>query len=344
MENSSTEFSQPTISQDGRYENPKSFTTWRIPPASFTWSSVQTIWRWKINEQKPKIPNEEILQQTLPLHIPKFPLHSPLGATWLGHATMFVRINGISVITDPVWATHAAPFPLKFCRRYRRAPCDIDQLPEIDVGVISHNHYDHLDKKAVKHLAARFPEMHWFVPMGLAPWMRTVLGNGKNINQLDWGQNQTCILKDGRNVRVHSIPAQHWSQRTACDRNKTLWCGWLIETEQKKFYYTGDTGFCDEEFRKVGERFGPVDLCAIPIGCYAPRWLMGPQHIDIAEAVKIHLSTRARKSIGIHWGTYEMGSCEPYLEPRSKLREEVEAQGLKPDEFITLEHGQSWHL
>ncbi|CAK5085094.1 unnamed protein product [Meloidogyne enterolobii] len=148
----------------------------------------------------------------------------------------------------------------------------------------------------------------------------------------------------GEKYTVWSIPAQHWSQRSIFDRNKSLWSGWIIEGPKHKFFYTGDTGFCQEEFKKVGNRFGPIDLCAIPIGCYSPRWFMHPQHIDTSEAVQLHKLVRSKKSIAVHWGTYEMGSSEPYMEPKSKLEEAVQAEGLNENKFITLGHGQSWNI
>jgi len=164
---------------------------------------------------------------------------------------------------------------------------------------------------------------------------------GKHVTECNWGDEVKTIINE-KDVNVVCIPAQHWSQRALNDRNKTLWSGWLIEGPTKKFYYTGDTGYCEEEFRTLGERYGPIDLAAIPIGCYAPRDIMHSQHINIQEAIAIHKSVKARQSIGIHWGTYAMGSSEPYDEPRSLLREEVEKAGLKANEFITMQHGETW--
>jgi N-acyl-phosphatidylethanolamine-hydrolysing phospholipase D len=121
-----------------------------------------------------------------------------------------------------------------------------------------------------------------------------------------------------------------------------LWCGWAIIGPNRKFYYSGDTGFCEHEFRKIGVNLGPFDLAAIPIGCYSPRWFMRSQHIDPEEVVKIHQLVRASKTIGIHFGTYQMGSNEHYLEPRSRLREEVEKASLNVNDLFTLDHGATW--
>ncbi|VDM28877.1 unnamed protein product [Toxocara canis] len=123
---------------------------------------------------------------------------------------------------------------------------------------------------------------------------------------------------------------------------QSLWSGWAVIGEQRRFYFPGDTGYCEREFEVLGKKLGPFDLAAIPIGCYAPRWFMKSQHINPAEAVKIHKKIGARKSIGVHWGTYEMGSNEAYMEPAQLLQEEVLRAGLSAVDFSTLAHGETW--
>ncbi|KAL7079415.1 hypothetical protein ACQ4LE_001446 [Meloidogyne hapla] len=340
--NLSEDFAKPETSIFGCYANPKSFKTWIEPPSltsPFSWSHLL---RWLLFEKgHPKISYEEA-EEKLPIHSPKFPDNSVLGATWIGHATLFVRIDGISLLTDPVWSDYASPF-LKFCRRYRPPPCSIEDLPEINLVVISHDHYDHLDLNAVKMLSKRFSKIKFVVPKGLANTIRKEV-SGENIYELNWGEHIEIPTTSGEEYTVWAIPAQHWSQRSIFDRNKNLRSGWLIEGPKHKFFYTGDTGFCQEEFKKVGNRFGLIDLCAIPIGCYSPRWFMHPQHIDPSEAVQIHKFVNSKKSIAVHWGTYEMGSSEPYLEPKLKLEEAVQKEGLNSNEFTTLGHGQSWNI
>ncbi|KAI3409960.1 hypothetical protein GPALN_006330 [Globodera pallida] len=329
--NNDEAFAEPKF--DGtRYKNPISFTSWKNPD----WISVLS--------EKIDSSNVQELNRTLPVHEPQFQLDSPLSATWLGHATMHLRIDGISVLTDPVWARYASPAFFKFCQRFRPSPCSIDNLPEIHVVLISHNHYDHLDIVAVRRLAQRFPGIQWFVPKGLLQWTQRETGS-QNVHELTWGESVPMQFnEEGSSFEIHSVPAQHWSQRSMFDRNKTLWCGWIIKGPRHKFFYTGDTGFCADEFRKLGDIHGPIDLSAIPIGAYEPRWFMSPQHIDPGEAVQIHQLAKSKKSLGVHWGTYEMGSSEGYLEPREKLAEAVAAAGLGPDEFVTLGHGQSWRV
>ncbi|KAI6223556.1 N-acetylphosphatidylethanolamine-hydrolyzing phospholipase D [Aphelenchoides fujianensis] len=330
----SDNFEQPGF--DGRtYSNPRSFVNWKGLPG------FRQFFRWRFVERNDsKIPKREVLEQSLPVQAPAFDLQSKLSATWLGHATVFVHLDGINFITDPVWSRRASPFGCMGPVRYRPPPCAIDELPNLDFALISHNHYDHLDTAAVRRLSARFPDLEWFVPAGLKDFMRPHVNNNI-VHELSWGEHVTLPKSSGK-FQIHCIPAQHWSQRGVRDRNRSLWSGWAVVGPERKFFYSGDTGFCEDEFRKLGVRLGPFDLTALPIGCYSPRWFMSSQHIGPEEAVKIHKLARARKSLAVHWGTYSMGSNEAYLEPRSLLREEVEKAGIRPADFFTLEHGGTW--
>ncbi|CAD5226740.1 unnamed protein product [Bursaphelenchus xylophilus] len=317
------------------FENPRSFNGWKGLPG------LRDIFRWRFVERNEShLPSQAVLNHSLPVQVPQFDFTSKLSATWLGHATVFVRLEGISFITDPVWTPRASPFRCIGPFRYRPPPCDIDDLPPLHFGVISHNHYDHLDADAVSTLSAKFPDMEWFVPKGLSDWMRRHVCNNV-IHEMTWGESVTLALADGK-YQIWCIPAQHWSSRNLVDKNKSLWCGWAIIGMERKFYFAGDTGFCETEFAKLGNNLGPFDLAAIPIGAYSPRWFMKSQHVDPEEAVRMHKLIKAVTTIGIHWGTYKMGSTESYLEPRSKLRQAVEKAGLSDRAVLTLDHGETW--
>ncbi|KAK6030230.1 hypothetical protein OSTOST_03638 [Ostertagia ostertagi] len=196
------------------------------------------------------------------------------------------------------------------------------------------------------------PSMRWFVPLGILEWMKTVGientdANPDKVTELEWGESASFRLND-MELTVWCLPAQHWGQRGPFDRNehlikfliKRLWAGWAVITRSRRFYYSGDTGFCDKEFKKIGERLGPFDLAAIPIGAYNPRWMLKSEHIDPHEAVLVHELVKSKFSIGIHWGTYHMGSHELYLEPK-KLLEEI-ASSNHSSNFVVLEMGQIW--
>ena len=151
--------------------------------------------------------------------------------------------------------------------------------------------------------------------------------------------------KNGK-FNIICVPAQHWSLRGITDKNTSLWSGWAVLGPNFKFYYTGDTGFCEDEFRKLGNKYGPFQLAAIPIGCYSPRNFMKSQHINAEEAVEIHRLVKAEYSMGIHWGTYEMGSTEPYMEPKELFlnfgKKAKEQHGDNIGTVFTLNHGETW--
>jgi len=322
----------------GRYGNPSTFTGWTGVPGL---GQLLKWWTGGYGPNMSGIPNRQRLDETLPVMQPRFEQSSDvsMSATWLGHATVLVSMDNIRLITDPVWKSHASPVAFA-CRRYRPPPCPIEHLPPIDIGLVSHNHYDHLDSDAVTKMNDLNPRMTWFVPLGMIDFMRSL--GVKNVYELNWGDHQELKI-NGQSIKVTCIPAQHWSQRGAFDRYKALWAGWTVTTaSSRRMIFTGDTGFCEEEYRKIGRLMGPFDLALIPIGCYEPREFMRPQHINVDEAVQIHRLLRAKNSIGIHWGTYDMGSHEPYDEPPKLLRKEAERQGLKANDFVTLKHGETW--
>ncbi|KAL2102473.1 hypothetical protein ACEWY4_001641 [Coilia grayii] len=322
----------------GRFINP--WPTWNFP-------SYATILRLFITEKNhSNVPSsKEILDKELPVLEPFF-VRSPetagsvspgqLRVTWLGHATVLVELDGLVILTDPMFSQRASPLPLVGPKRYREPPCTVEQLPHVDAVLISHTHYDHLDLASVAALERRFgPELRWLVPLGLLDWMH---GCGcQNVIQLDWWE-QNCVPGHDE-VTFVCTPAQHWCKRTPLDDNRTLWGSWTVLGPSCRFFFAGDTGYCSS-FQEIGRRYGPFDLAAIPIGAYLPRSIMRSQHVDPEEAVKIHIDLQAKHSLAIHWGTFAL-AYEYYLEPPVKLREAMEQQGRDPQDFFTLHHGES---
>ena len=251
---------------------------------------------------------------------------------WLGHATVLLRIGELHVITDPHLGGRASP--LSFIGPARRvpAPARADELPRIDVALISHNHYDHLDTRSIRHLVARNPHMTCCAPLGLGAWLRR--RGVSDVQELDWWQR---IEHDG--VEVHCVPAQHWSSRTLFDRNRTLWCGWVVRAPGASFYFAGDTGYTPR-LAEVAARLGPPDLAALPIGAYAPRWFMRGQHVDPPEAVRIHEELLIRQSLAIHWGTFELAD-DSLDEPPAVLRAALAERGLSEETFWLLRQGEA---
>jgi L-ascorbate metabolism protein UlaG (beta-lactamase superfamily) len=290
--------------------------------------------RWQ-SERTP-ITTEGWNTPTVPVDLAalRAPFTNP-SVTWLGHASVLVRIAGRNVLVDPMFPERASAVPFAGPQRIAPVPVDIDDLPPIDVVLISHNHYDHLDEDSVRRLAARSPSPRFLVPLGLESWFAGI--GIENVEEMDWWQD----TREGA-VTITFVPVQHWSRRTLIDRDQTLWGGWSIDGEGLRVIHLGDTGY-SRDFRDIGERLGPFDLALIPIGAYAPRWFMGAKHLDVPEAIQVRADLRARRAIGIHWGTFPMADDPPDEAPRL-LALERERAGLTRDDFDVLAIGETRRL
>ena len=254
--------------------------------------------------------------------------------TWIGHATMLVQASGLTVLTDPIFSKRASPVQFAGPKRIVPLPIDIPELPHVDVVVVSHNHYDHLDLDSVKRLAAQEGGSPLFlVPLGLKAWF-TALGIDR-VEERDWWQS----ISDGP-LEFTLVPVQHWSKRTLSDTNESLWGGWIIAGDGLKVIHAGDLGY-SKDTQDIGERLGPFDLALIPIGAYAPRWFMKGMHIDPAEAVQVRADLRARHAIGMHWGTFDNLTDEPMDEPPRVLAEKRAAAGLSAEDFDVMKVGET---
>ncbi|MEE6481377.1 hypothetical protein FKM82_012847 [Ascaphus truei] len=291
--------------KNGKFVNP--WPTWKSP-------AFLNAVRWKVTEENnSNVPSsKEELDKKLPVVEPYFVRHpefagktrNGLRVTWLGHASVMVEMDELTFLTDPIFSQRASPSSFIGAKRFRGPPCTVEQLPKIDAVVISHNHYDHLDYNTVLSLNQRFgTELRWFVPLGLLNWMQSC--GCENVIELDWWE-QNCVPGHD-DVTFVFTPAQHWCRRAAFDMNRVLWGSWSVLGPSNRFFFAGDTGYC-AAFEQIGKRFGPFDIAAIPIGAYEPRWFMKGQHVDPEEAVRIHADVRAKKSVGIHWGTFALAN------------------------------------
>jgi N-acyl-phosphatidylethanolamine-hydrolysing phospholipase D len=250
--------------------------------------------------------------------------------TWVGHSTLLVQLDGLTILTDPTWSKVSGPFGVIGVHRYTPPGVPFEALPRVDVVLISHDHYDHLDAPTVERLARTF-NPRFVVPRRLEPWFRA--RGMSNVVELNWGES---VAIGG--VQIVCTPAQHGGGRTLMDQSERLWASWAV-LGSKRFYFGGDTGYY-RHFKDIGDTLGPFDLAALPIGSYTPRETAKPVHISPEEALQAFTDLRATTFVGIHWGTFALAR-EPYDEPPKRIAAEVARRGLPPDRVWILPPGQT---
>lgn len=256
--------------------------------------------------------------------------------TWIGHSTVLLQHRGLNVMTDPVFSEYASPFSFAGPKRITAPAVTIEELPRIDVVVISHNHYDHLDTASVQALGNA---PLYFVPLGVKAWMVDKGIAVERVEELDWWESRKVEI-NGVEVEVTATPTQHFSGRGLFDRDKTLWASWAVAWGGFTSWFGGDTGYNDLQFREIGERLPNIDLGIIPVGAYAPQWFMGRIHVNPEEALQIHQDIGARQSLGIHWGTFIL-TAEEIDEPPRRLAQALKDAGLPPDSFSVFAVGET---
>jgi L-ascorbate metabolism protein UlaG (beta-lactamase superfamily) len=256
-------------------------------------------------------------------------------AVWIGHATYLINNGDITILTDPIFSKRASPIGFAGPKRMIPPAMNLQDLPKIDIVVVSHNHYDHLDIWSLKKLFKLNSETIFLVPTG--DKKRLVKAGIRNVVEMNWWD----IFRIS-NTEFHFTPVQHWSKRGLFDRNKSLWGGWFIKSNDLSLYHAGDTGY-SSDFKTTYERLGAPDYSFIPIGAYDPRWFMKDSHVNPEEAVQIALDLKTPYSFGMHWGTFTL-TDEPVLEPPARLKEALEKQNLESDFFISPKPGEILQL
>jgi L-ascorbate metabolism protein UlaG (beta-lactamase superfamily) len=257
-----------------------------------------------------------------------------LRVSYIGHASFLIQTRGLNLLIDPVYETRASPVRWAGPARVNPPGVPFDDLPPIDVVLITHNHYDHLDLAALSKLQTRWrPRI--LTPFGNDAIMRAH-DSALTPEAHDWGA-QVGLSNE---VSTHFLPAYHWSARGLNDRRMALWCAFLIETPDGALYCIGDTGFGDGEiFRNVAKTFGSPRLALIPIGAYEPRWFMKDQHVNPAEAAEVFRLCGARQAIAHHWGTFHL-SNEAIDTPPKALGEALRAAAIDPERFRVMRPGE----
>jgi L-ascorbate metabolism protein UlaG (beta-lactamase superfamily) len=279
--------------------------------------------RWKLTSRPEPWPGFVVdVEPSIP---PRRVEGSKLRTTLVNHSTVLLQQRGSNILTDPIWSERASPLSWIGPRRHRKPGVSWEGLPPIDLVLLSHNHYDHLDMPTLRRLAAR-GDSTFVVPVGVGRLLRSE--NIGPIHELDWGESFSFP-----GFTIHCVPAQHFSNRGIFDINKTLWCGYMIESPERLIYFAGDTGF-GTHFAQIRKMFGSPQVALLPIGAYEPRWFMSAVHMAPEEAVKAHGILGAKTSIAIHHGTFQLTDEGIDTPPKQLLA------NTHDDSFLVLKNGQ----
>jgi L-ascorbate metabolism protein UlaG (beta-lactamase superfamily) len=281
--------------------------------------------RWKLTSRREASP--PFVADVTPSIPPSLVAAGELRTTLVNHSTVLLQQRDFHTLTDPIWSERTSPISWLGPRRHRIPGVRQEDLPRIDLVLLSHNHYDHLDLPTLRWLAARGGAV-FIVPRGVAELLRSEkIGPAY---ELDWGE-----AKDLGAATIHCVPALHFSGRSLWDRNKTLWCGYVVQSQNRILYFAADTAFGDH-FLQIRNRFGSPDLSLLPIGAYEPRWFMSAVHMSPQQAVMAHEILGSRHSVAIHHGTFQLAD-EGIDTPKKEL-------AVRPESFLILENGQSVDL
>ena len=275
--------------------------------------------------------------------------HSPrasegtLTATWVGHASTLLQLGSLNILTDPMWGERASPVRFAGPRRWVQPGIWFEDLPPVDLVVLSHDHYDPFDRRTLRRIARRHTDARWVAPVGVGRHLRRL--GATAVSEHGWWDRETTT---DLGLTVACTPAKHFSGRTPWSRNRTLWSGWVLKAGGRSVFFAGDTAW-HPEFPQIARRFGPFDLSLIPIGAYEPQWMMQPVHMNPEEAVRAYGDVAAvhrergwtsPAMVPIHWGTFKL-SDEPLDEPPRRLMAAWAAAGHDPRSLWLLQHGET---
>jgi L-ascorbate metabolism protein UlaG (beta-lactamase superfamily) len=304
-------------------------------PHQFQKRGLKDVLKWRMTSQKAKWPESlpAIDTRQLELQVSKELIETECQITPLGHITCLIRFKDLNILTDPVFSNRASPVQWAGPLRVRPPALPLEKLPRIDVVLVSHNHYDHMDLNSIAFLEQKFAPL-FIVPLENRKYLESA--GAMNITQLDWWQKIDLPLAP---YSVACVPAQHWSSRTMTDRDVALWSGFVISKKGFKVYFAGDTGY-GPHFKEIHDRFGAMNVSLLPIGAYEPRWFMKDQHMNPDDAVMAHIDLQSELSIATHFGTFQL-TDEAIDAPVKELAIALEKRNISKEKFVALEHGAS---
>ena len=317
--------SAPTIPTSDHFDGRRFFN-----PGIDTDRSLLEVLRWRRTSIRTPWPKR--IADPPPTPPPATVQPGQMAFTYIGQATFLIRTPDLVILTDPIFSQRASPLAFAGPERVRPPGLSLDQLPPIDLVLLSHNHYDHMDLPSLRVLLSRFN-----------PRIVTGLGNGTYLArkgvaaavELDWWQAD----RPRQGVTVTYVPAQHWSSRTLFDRRLMLWGGFVIKTAASRIYFAGDTGYFDG-FSAIRTRCGEPDVALLPIGAYEPRWFMKAQHMNPGEAVQAHRDLGAGRSLAMHWGTFQL-TDEGIDVPVQALELAKATEAIAPEAFLAPVPGET---
>jgi len=316
--------------------------TFRNPWPDSEPRGFRDVLRWSLQRRKqqlaPTPPRGSFPVATPTIARPRAGSHE-YAATWIGHSTVLLQFGGLNILTDPIFSQRAFPVQWVGPRRIMDPALAIDALPPLDVVLLSHTHYDHLDRLTVRQIGRAHPRATWVTALGVGAYIRE--WGVREVVELDWWKTAAVGA-----LRVTGTPARHFSARRIGDRNKTLWSGFAFELNGTRALFAGDTAY-HPEFGEVSARHGPFDLVMIPIGAYDPRWFMHVVHTDPEEAVQIYQDLTAPHAgaplplmLGLHWGTFRL-TDEAMDEPPRRTAERWRALGIPDDRLWIARFGET---
>ncbi|MDI9347596.1 MAG: MBL fold metallo-hydrolase [Methylacidiphilales bacterium] len=291
-------------------------------------------WMWnKLLTKRTHIPRKLIIGQKPDLELIQSQSDQSR-ITWVGHATFLLQHAKCNILTDPHFSKRASPVSWLGPKRHQPPGIDLKSLPVIDLVLLSHNHYDHLDYLTVQYLVKHHNPL-FIVPVGVEQWFYKKT-NSKKIISLSWGESTKF-----EDLVINFLPVQHWSARSFYDTCDTLWGSFMLQGKNNfTFWFSGDLGF-SQDIVDIAKLFPHISIATIPIGAYQPQFIMKQSHLNPAEAVRVFNILKPKLAIAHHWGTFERLTDEPLDEPPILLKQELAKQSIDQNEFIVMKHGQT---